>query len=321
MDQNTLLEGILRRQRAAVSRGISLVEREDPAAGPLLCQLRGNVGRAHRVGVTGPPGAGKSTLLGALAGSLAERGESIGVLAVDPTSPFTHGAVLGDRVRMADLDQSDRIFIRSMASRGQGGGLSPRAADAADVLDAAGYPWLFIESVGVGQVELDIRHVVDTTIVVLVPESGDQIQAIKAGLMEIADLYVVNKCDHAGADAMLAAVRSCVSLQHHPDPDWMPGIFGASATARQGIAGILAELQRHRAHLSAQGRLQQRRRAGMAARLAGIVKHHVAARLGSSVRTGQLDSAVEKALSGAESPDEIARDWLACWLARGGGGA
>lgn len=315
---DALLAGVLQGQRAAVARAISLVEREAVASVHLLHGMRKHVGRAHRVGITGPPGAGKSTLLSSLASLLVQQGRKVGVLAVDPTSPFTQGAVLGDRVRMADLDQSDRIFIRSMASRGQGGGLSPRAADAADVLDAAGFDWLFIESVGVGQVDLDIRHVVDTTLVVLVPESGDQIQAIKAGLMEIADLYVVNKCDRAGANSMLAAVQSCVSLQHHPDPDWMPRVLGAAASTGQGITEVHAELVRHRAHLGAQNRLQLRRRAGMKARLTGMLAHQLATQLEASVQEVGLDNAVERALSGEESLEEIVRSWLSHWLAQPG---
>ena len=309
-----LLHGVLLGQRAAVARAITLVEREDPASVPLLRDLRKHVGRSHRVGITGPPGAGKSTLLSALARVLADQKQKVGVLAVDPTSPYTHGAVLGDRVRMADLDQSDHIFIRSMASRGQGGGLSPRAADAADVLDAAGFNWLFVESVGVGQVELDIRHLVDSTLVMLVPESGDQVQAMKAGLMEIADLYVVNKCDRDGANAMLAAVQSCVSLQHHPDSDWMPRVFGAAASTGHGIAEVLAELERHRAHLGGKNRLQQRRRAGMTARLKALLERQLVSRLNASVQDGQLQEAVDRALAGTDSLEEIVQDWLSRWL-------
>jgi LAO/AO transport system kinase len=301
-----------------VARAISVIERENPAAGPLLRELRRRAGRAYRIGFTGPPGSGKSTLLGALAGLLAHRGDPVGIVAVDPTSPFTRGAVLGDRVRMSDLDLSDRIFIRSMASRGQHGGLSPRAADAADVLDAAGYPWLFVESVGVGQVELDIRHIVDTTVVILVPESGDQVQAIKSGLMEIADLYVVNKCDRDGAAAMVSSVQSCVALQHHPDPDWVPRVFAVSAGERRGIEEVLAEIERHRAHLGTENRLLLRRRAGMAARITGVMTRQLASRLQDAVDAGELDKAVDQAVSAGADPEEIAMHWLTRWWSRNG---
>jgi LAO/AO transport system kinase len=314
-----LVDAVLRGERAAIARGITLVERDDAAAGSLLRGLRPHLGRAHRVGITGPPGAGKSTLLCGLAALLARQDSTVGVLAVDPSSPFTRGAVLGDRVRMAELDGSDSIFIRSMASRGLGGGLSPRAADAADVLDAAGYDWVLVESVGVGQVDLDIRHVVDTTLVVLVPESGDLVQAIKAGLMEIADLYVVNKCDRDGAGVMLATVQSSVALQHHPDPHWMPRVLGAAAQAGTGIDDVLAELGRHRAHLGGDGRLAARRRAGMRARLTGMLERELAVRVRTAIGDGAIDEAVERALAGPGSLSEIVDALLARWV--GGSGA
>lgn len=318
MPEAELLAAVQRGERAAVARAITWIERGAADAQTLLQGLRSRVGRARRIGVTGPPGAGKSTLLSALAAKLAQQGRSVGVLAVDPTSPFTQGAVLGDRVRMADLDRSDQIFIRSMASRGQGGGLSPRAADAADVLDAAGFEWLFVESVGVGQVELDIRHVVDTTVVVLVPESGDQVQAIKAGLMEIADLYVVNKCDREGSGAMLAAMQSCVTLQHHPDPQWMPPVLGAAAVTGAGVDEVLAALKDHGAHLEQDGRLATRRRAGMTARLSGMLERGLAAGLREAMRDGGLDAAVAEAMAGNDSLDHIVQAWLARWLQQPG---
>lgn len=318
-DPARLEHGVLARERGAVARAISLVERGAPEADLLLRALRRRVGRAHRVGVTGPPGAGKSTLLGALAGRIVAAGRSVGVLAVDPSSEFTHGAVLGDRVRMAELDRSDDIFIRSMASRGEGGGLGPRTDAAADVLDAAGYDWLFIESVGVGQVELDIRTVVDTTMVVLVPESGDQVQAIKAGLMEIADAYVVNKCDRPASGAMVAAVQSCVVQQHHPDPDWMPGVLGAAATTGAGLDAVLAELDRHRAHLAADDRLQRRRRQGLASRLRHRVQQELAARLFAALPPSCLDTAVDSVLSGADSLGDAAGRIVTQWIETGTG--
>lgn len=320
-DAVQLIEGVTARDRASVARAISLVERGSAEAEVVLRALRRKVGHAHRVGVTGPPGAGKSSLLGALAGRIAAAGRSVGVLAVDPSSEFTHGAVLGDRIRMADLDRTDAIFIRSMASRGQGGGLGPRTDAAADVLDAAGFDWLFIESVGVGQVELDIRIVVDTTMVVLVPESGDQVQAIKAGLMEIADLYVVNKIDRPASGAMVAAVQSCVAQQHHPDPDWMPRVLGAAAATGDGIDAVLSELGRHREHLAAGTRLQQRRRKGLMARLKRRVEHGLAARLFTDSTAAALELSVERILSGDDSLEDAAEGFIAGWMKNIGGGA
>jgi LAO/AO transport system kinase len=306
-----LAAGVRNRERAAIARAISLVECNAEGADELLRELRGAIGRAHRVGVTGPPGAGKSSLIGALAGAIADAGHTIGVLAVDPSSQFTHGAVLGDRVRMAELDRSERIFIRSMASRGQGGGLGPRSDAAADVLDAAGFDWIFIESVGVGQVELDIRHLVDTTLVALVPESGDQVQAIKAGLMEIADLYVVNKCDRPEAGAMAAAVQSCVAQQHHPDPDWLPRVLRAAVINGEGIAELLAELERHRGHLGAGDRLARRRRDALRARLRRRIEQQLAERLFAALSDAELLRAADRVQAGTESLDAAAARLLA----------
>lgn len=312
----SLVERVLARDRTAVARAISVIERGEAGAGELLRGLRRNLGRAHRIGITGPPGAGKSSLVSALGALLVARGKSIGVLAIDPSSQFTQGAVLGDRVRMAELDRAEGIFIRSMATRGQSGGLSPRTDAAADVLDAAGYDWVFIESVGVGQVELDIRNLVDTTLVALVPESGDQVQAIKAGLMEIADVYVVNKCDRPGAGAMLAAVQSSVALQHHPDPAWLPRVLGAAVVNKEGIAEILAELERHRQHLSTDGRLLQGRRIGMTARLRKRMEQQLAARLHDRGAGPELEQAVERILSGEESLEQVSERCLSEWMGK-----
>ena len=182
-----LVGRLLDRDRASIARAISMVEAGEETARRLLDNLLPRTGQACRVGVTGPPGAGKSTLTGALTRLLRQAGHSVAIMAVDPTSPFSAGALLGDRVRMAHLDDDEEVFIRSMATRGARGGLSAHSANVADIFDAAGFDYLFIESAGVGQTELDVRHLVDTTVVVLVPEAGDQVQAAKAGLMEIAE--------------------------------------------------------------------------------------------------------------------------------------
>ncbi len=318
-DTATLVQRVLARDRTAVARAISVIERGQPEAADLLRGLRRKLGHAHRIGVTGPPGAGKSSLVSALGALIVAQGKSIGVLAIDPSSQFTQGAVLGDRVRMTELDRADGIFIRSMASRGQSGGLGPRTDAAADVLDAAGYDWLFIETVGVGQVELDIRNLVDTTLVALVPESGDQVQAIKAGLMEIADLYVVNKCDRPGAGAMVAAVQSSVALQHHPDPAWLPRVMGAAVVNNEGIAEIMTELERHRQHLSRDGRLLQGRRLGLMARLRKRMEQQLAARLHDCGAGPELEQAVDRILAGEESLEQVSERCLSAWVGKLGG--
>src|SRR5690554_472951 len=208
-----LLEEFGAGKRAALARAISIVENGRPAAQALLNALHARLGRARRIGITGPPGAGKSTLVAALVAALRARGETVGVVAVDPTSPFTGGALLGDRIRMGEVTLDPGVFIRSMATRGSLGGLALATKEVADVLDAFGFDHVLVETVGVGQSELDIAAAADTTIVVLVPESGDSIQAMKVGLMEIADLFVINKADRPGAERLAREVEMMLHLR------------------------------------------------------------------------------------------------------------
>src|SRR5690606_12938338 len=211
--QRELLARFEAGERAALARLISMVENEREAAAALLDALHPRLGRAHRIGITGPPGAGKSTMTAALVAGYRRAGEQVAVVAVDPTSPFTGGALLGDRIRMNELATDPGVFIRSMATRGALGGLALATKEVADVLDAFGYDRVLIETVGVGQSELDIAAAADTTIVVLVPEAGDAIQAMKAGLMEVADLYVVNKADRPGADRLAREIEVMLNLR------------------------------------------------------------------------------------------------------------
>lgn len=208
-----LLEEFGAGKRTALARVISIVENGRPTAQALLDALHGKLGRARRIGITGPPGAGKSTLVAALVGALRQRGDTVGVVAVDPTSPFTGGALLGDRIRMGEVTLDPGVFIRSMATRGSLGGLALATKEVADVLDAFGFQHVLVETVGVGQSELDIAAAADTTVVVLVPESGDSIQAMKAGLMEIADLFVINKADRPGAERLAREVEMMLRLR------------------------------------------------------------------------------------------------------------
>ena len=223
--------------RRALARGLTLVENETADGAALLAAL-GSGGRAHRIGITGPPGAGKSTLVSALTASCRAHGATVGVLAVDPSSPFTGGALLGDRIRMLAHTGDEHVFIRSLASRGALGGLSAGVYDAADLLDAAGFDPVLIETVGVGQGEVEICRAADTTVVVLAPGSGDVVQGMKAGLLEIADLLVINQADREGADALEAALRSAVELREGEAPP----ILTTVATRGEGVDELRAAL-------------------------------------------------------------------------------
>ncbi|MBP6874903.1 MAG: methylmalonyl Co-A mutase-associated GTPase MeaB [Candidatus Eisenbacteria bacterium] len=241
-----LAEGLVRRERRAIARAISHVEDRTPVGRDLLDRVFLRAGRARRIGITGPPGSGKSTLVHALAMLLRKRGERVGVLAIDPTSPFTGGAILGDRVRMPSASGDDGFFVRSMASRGSLGGVSAAAHEAADVLDAAGFDWVLIETVGVGQSELEIVELADTVLLVLVPESGDAVQTMKAGIMEIADVFVINKYDREGGDRLRRDIAVTLELTHWTRPGgWIPPIVPAVATAGTGVDQALAEAEAH----------------------------------------------------------------------------
>ncbi|MCB9030253.1 MAG: methylmalonyl Co-A mutase-associated GTPase MeaB [Deltaproteobacteria bacterium] len=243
----------------AVARLITLSENRSARAREVQSKLFEKTGRAHIIGVTGSPGAGKSTLVDQLASNYIKLGKKVGIVAVDPTSPFTGGAVLGDRVRMSNAAELDGVFIRSMATRGALGGLSRATSDAIQIMDAAGFDVVIVETVGVGQAEVDIVRTADTCFVVLVPGMGDGVQAIKAGILEIADVFVINKADREGADALHKDIRVLLGLGDHDQEAWMPPIVKTVATKAEGIGELIEAGNSHREWLTTSGRGAERR--------------------------------------------------------------
>ena len=248
-----------------------MVENETPDAVAILDACFARSGRAFRIGITGPPGAGKSTLVARIAQEYRSRNETVAIVAVDPTSPFSGGALLGDRVRMADLAEDAGVFIRSMATRGSMGGLAVNTAQACDVLDAAGYARILIETVGVGQSELEVAETSDSTAVVLVPESGDTVQAMKAGLMEIGDLFVINKADRDGADRAAYAVQAALELRT-AQRDWPTPVLLTMALEGTGVPELVDRFEEHLDHLKSRGGLERRRRRRLEQRLEDLMR-------------------------------------------------
>lgn len=254
-----IISAIKEGNKRAIARAISIIESGDNISDHFLDQIYKSAGNAYRIGITGPPGAGKSSVTNQLTKFYRAQNKTVGIIAVDPTSPFTGGALLGDRVRMNDIGRDPGVFIRSMATRGSLGGLSKRAVDAADVLDAAKFDYIIFETVGVGQSELDIVKAADTTIVILVPESGDAVQAMKAGLMEIADFFIVNKADRPGAEQAISAIKTILMMRDHDENSWMPNIIKTIATENKGIEDVAEEIERHQNFMIEKNQLAQNR--------------------------------------------------------------
>ena len=338
-----LLADFENRKSAALARAVSIVENQRPGIDEVLGRLHPRLGRARRIGITGPPGAGKSTITALLTREFRNAGLTVGIVCVDPTSPFTGGALLGDRVRMESVSLDEGVFIRSMATRGSLGGLAASTREVADVLDGFGFDRVIIETVGVGQSELDVARTADSTMVVLVPESGDSIQTLKAGVMEIADIFVVNKSDRPGADRLRNDVELMLGLRkgtsyanmpaHHgvdlkriknparvareesrePEPQrWTPPVLRAVAAKGEGIAEIADALDRHFGYLERTGELRQRRRERIVERVVEVAERRMRRRLWGDTTTMQwLDSRVDELESGVVTPYVVADQLLA----------
>lgn len=311
MIEENFIQKIFENDRRKVARAISIVESDNENSTELLKRIYQNVGGAYRIGITGPPGAGKSTITNQLTKLYRSLGKTVGIIAVDPTSPFTGGALLGDRIRMNDIGNDSGVFIRSMATRGSLGGLSKKANDAADVLDVAGYDFILMETVGVGQSELDIAQAADTTIVVLVPESGDVVQAMKAGLMEIADFFVVNKSDRPDAKQAVTALQTILMMRPHDEHSWMPKIINTIAVDNKGITEVAEEISRHRMYLDQSGKFLKRREQRTKIRIKEIVEESIRKKLWNASGKEALNSALEKVILGSLSPYHIADEIIA----------
>ncbi len=309
-----MLERFLAGDKAALARCISWAENSDPRLAPLLREVWPRVGHAWRTGVTGPPGAGKSTLVNELARVLRARERTVGILAVDPSSPISGGALLGDRIRMEERTTDPGVYIRSMASRGSHGGLSRAAADACDVLDAFGLDEVLLETVGVGQAEYDVVSAADTVVVVLCPGAGDGIQAMKAGLLEVADVLAINKADLPGADRLIVDMEEAVHIRHAGRTAWTPPVVACSAAKSDGIDEVLAAVERHREHLAAAG-LDAARRAKQVQHVRRVLDERLAEQLWGG---GAMEQRVRALLDAGRSPHEVVEELFAALIAAAG---
>ena len=292
-----LADDLLAGDVRALARAISLAEDRDPQAAALVARLQGHLGHAHLVGLTGPPGSGKSTLADGLVRVVRAQDRTVAVLAVDPSSPFTGGAVLGDRVRMSRHTLDSGVFIRSMGARGHLGGLAPATREAIHLLDASGRDLVLVETVGVGQSEMEISTICDTTVLVMMPESGDAVQSIKAGIMEIADVFVVNKSDLGGAERTRRLVQDALALARKPG--WQPPVILTSAAREDGLDRLWEAIRKHRDHLAESGELRSRRLRRVKQEIVALVAEH-ARKEAESVLEG--DSAVARKLAGQNGP-------------------
>jgi LAO/AO transport system kinase len=306
--EESLAERLLGGDKRALARAITLIENDDPDGWALVREVYPRTGKARIVGLTGPPGVGKSTLIGALTAEMRKAERDVAVLSIDPSSPFTRGALLGDRIRLADHFLDPGVFIRSMASRGALGGLSEATLQAALLMDASGKDDVFIETVGVGQAEIDIVDHGDTVVLVLMPGSGDSIQALKAGVMEIPDIIVVNKADHPMTDTMVREIRGVLSLG--PKVSWRVPILRTEAAKGEGVAELAERIGEHRAHIEAEGTLSERRARNLRNEVLELAASRLRRRLEAAVAEDPevselLDRVVKRELDPASAATEL----------------
>lgn len=310
MEQESI-EGLRAGNPRAIARALSAVERGGDNARRVVGAIFGFTGRAHIIGVTGAPGTGKSTLVSEIAKAYRRRESRVGIIAVDPTSPFTGGAILGDRLRMQDLAGDPGVFIRSMATRGNLGGLASATADAVKVLDAAGFELILVETVGAGQSEVDIARNAHTTLVVEAPGLGDDIQAIKAGILEIADILIVNKADREDASSTVAALEMNLNLKPKEANAWRPPVLRTIATRSEGIVSILDWIAKHRAYLETSHLLESRERARLRAELELVLQRELMARVLHGVNGTRMDTVVDKLVAREMDVYEAAEQLIA----------
>jgi LAO/AO transport system kinase len=304
-----LAERLVAGEKRALARAITLIESDDPAGWELVREVYPRTGKARIIGFTGPPGVGKSTLIGALTGELRKAEREVAVLSIDPSSPFTHGALLGDRIRLSDHFLDQGVFIRSMASRGALGGLSEAALQVALIMDAAGKDDVLIETVGVGQAEIDIVDHADTIVLALMPGSGDSIQALKAGVMEIPDVIVVNKADHPMTDTMVREVRGVLALSQDPE-GWKVPILRTEAARGEGVEELAEKIKEHREFIEEKGTLAERRARNLRSEVLGIATSRMRRRLEQTVSEDPatadlLDRVVRRELDPATAASEL----------------
>jgi LAO/AO transport system kinase len=306
--EQSLAERLVAGDKRALARAITLIENDDPAGWELVREVFPRTGKARIVGLTGPPGVGKSTLIGALTAEMRKADRQVAVLSIDPSSPFTRGALLGDRIRLSDHFLDAGVFIRSMASRGALGGLSEATLQAALLMDASGKDDVFIETVGVGQAEIDIVDHGDTIVLVLMPGSGDSIQALKAGVMEIPDIIVVNKADHPMTDTMIREIRGVLSLG--PAASWRVPILKTEAAKGEGVAELAEKITEHREHIEAEGTLDERRARNLRNEVLELAASRMRRRLEASVADDSsvrelLDRVVKREIDPASAAKEL----------------